>query len=206
MSVASSQDTQELLRLSIGPACHELRSPLAVVYGFARMLENAANLDEEATAKYVTQIVRSAERLDHMLDDLSKIGRIAAGRMHPSYEHVPLRSVIDDLCATSTNEGRLNVDAGADVSVKADTAWLTESLQAVIDGLCFEEGIDVRLTWRHGAHEVQLHIVPNSSFPMIDVEPDKSGLGISLARMRIVAMGGGFEGSGDRVVVTLPRG
>lgn len=206
MSVASGQDTQELLRLSIGPACHELRSPLAVVYGFARMLENAPGLDEEAQAKYVSQIVRSAERLDHMLDDLSKIGRIAAARMHPNYEHVPLRSVIDDLCATSTNEGRLTVDAGADVAVKADPAWLTESLQAVIDGLCFEEGIDVRLTWRHEPHDVQVHIVPNSSFPMIDVEPDKSGLGISLARMRIVAMGGGFEGSGDRIVITLPRG
>lgn len=192
--------------MAIGPACHELRSPLAVVYGFARMLENASNLDEAATEKYVSQIVRSAERLDHMLDDLSKIGRVAAGRIHPNIEHVPLRSVIDDLCATSTNDGRLSVDAGADVAVKADPAWLTESLQAVVDGLCFEEGIDVRITWRHEPHDVQLHVVPNSSFPMIDVEPDKSGLGISLARMRIVAMGGGFEGSGDRIVITLPRG
>jgi K+-sensing histidine kinase KdpD len=206
MTVAADQDTQQLLRQAIGPACHELRSPLAVVYGFARMLENASNLDEEATAKYVSQIVRSAERLDHMLDDLSKIGRIAAARIQPQLEHVPLRSVIDDLCATSTNDGRLTVDPGADVSVKADPAWLTESLQAVVDGLCFEEGIDVRLTWRHEQHEVQLHMVPNSSFPMIDVEPDKSGLGISLARMRIVAMGGSFEGSGDRIVINLPRG
>jgi K+-sensing histidine kinase KdpD len=170
------------------------------------MLENAPQLDEEATAKYVSQIVRSAERLDHMLDDLSKIGRIAAARIQPQLEHIPLRSVIDDLCATSTNEGRLTVDAGADISVKADAAWLTESLQAVVDGLCFEDGIDVRLTWRHEAHEAQLHMVPNSSFPMIDVEPDKSGLGISLARMRVVAMGGTFEGSGDRIVITLPRG
>jgi K+-sensing histidine kinase KdpD len=206
MTVTSSQDTQELLRLAIGPACHELRSPLAVVYGFARMLEGGSSIDAEATAKYVSQIVRSAERLDHMLDDLSKIGRIAAARIPPQLEHVPLRSVIDDLCATSTNDGRLTVDPGADVAVKADPAWLTESLQAVVDGLCFEEGIDVRLTWRHEPHDVQLHVVPNSSFPMIDVEPDKSGLGISLARMRIVAMGGGFEGSGDRIVITLPRG
>jgi K+-sensing histidine kinase KdpD len=170
------------------------------------MLENGATLEPEAQAKYVGQIVRSAERLDHMLDDLSKIGRIAAARIHPQLEHVPLRSVIDDLCASSANDGRLTVDPGADVSVKADAAWLTESLQAVVDGLCFEDGIDVRLTWRHEQHEAQLHMVPNSSFPMIDVEPDKSGLGISLARMRIVAMGGSFEGSGDRVVITLPRG
>ncbi|MCW2925338.1 MAG: two-component sensor histidine kinase [Thermoleophilia bacterium] len=205
MTVAPATDTQELLRMAIGPACHELRSPLAVVYGFARMLEGSNNIDEAATAKYVGQIVRSAERLDHMLDDLSKIGRIAASRLHPQTEHVPLRSIVDDLCATSTNEGRLSVDPGADVSVRADPAWLTEALQATVDGLCFEEGIDVRITWRHLPHEVQLHVVPNSSFPMIDVEPEKSGLGVSLARMRIVAMGGSFEGSGDRIVVTLPR-
>ncbi|MCW2922435.1 MAG: hypothetical protein JWL76_2309 [Thermoleophilia bacterium] len=206
MAVASGQDTQQLLRQAIGPACHELRSPLAVVYGFARMLEGTPNLDDAAQEKYVGQIVRASERLDHMLDDLSKIGRIAAKRMHPQIEHVPLRSVVDDLCATSTNDGRLAVDPGADVNVKADPSWLTESLQAIVDGLCFEEGIDVRLTWRHEAHEVQLHIVPNSSFPMVDVEPDKSGLGISLARMRVVAMGGTFEGSGDRIVIALPRG
>lgn len=206
MAVASGQDTQELLRQAIGPACHELRSPLAVVYGFARMLEGSTDLDAAAQEKYVGQIVRGAERLDRMLDDLSQIGRIAANRIHPTIEHVPLRSIIDDLSATSTNEGRLSVDPGPDLKVKADPDWLTKSLQAIVDGLCFEDGIDVRLTWRQEPHEVQLHLVPNSSFPMVDVEPDKSGLGISLARMRVVAMGGSFEGSGDRIVVTLPRG
>jgi K+-sensing histidine kinase KdpD len=204
-SVASDVDTQALLRMAIGPACHELRSPLAVVYGFARMLENADGIEPEAQAKYVSQIVRSAERLDSMLDDLSKIGRIAAGRVHPQVEHVSLRSIVDDLCATSANEERLRVDPGADVTIKADPAWLSESLQAVVDGLCFEDGIDVRMTWRHEQHEVQLQVMPSSTFPMVDVEPDKSGLGISLARMRVVAMGGSFDGSGDRVVVVLPR-
>jgi K+-sensing histidine kinase KdpD len=205
MTVASERDTQELLRLAIGPACHELRSPLAVVYGFARMLENSPDLEEEAVAKYVGQIVRSAERLDLMLDDLSKIGRIASGRIHPQVEQVSLRSIVDDLCATSANDGRLLVDPGADVTIKADPGWVTEALQAIIDGLCFEDGIDVRLTWRHEPHEVHLHLVPNSTFPMVDVEPDRSGLGISLARVRVVSMGGTFEGSGDRIVVTLPR-
>lgn len=205
MTVVDGHDTHELLRLSIGPACHELRSPLAVVYGFARMLENNDALDE-TTARYVAQIVRGAERLDLLLDDLSKLGRIASKRMHPQIEHVSLGTVIDELCATSVNDARLGVDRGADVTVKADAGWLTESLQAVIDGLCFEEGIDVRLTWRHDAHDVHVHIVPNSSFPMIDVEPDRSGLGISLARMRVVAMGGAFDGGGDRVAISLPRG
>jgi len=205
MTVASGHDTNELLLQSIGPACHELRSPLAVVYGFARMLEGGKNTPEQIE-KYVGQIVRSAERLDHQLDDLSKIGRIAAGRLHPQLASVSIAAVVDALCATSTNEGRLLVDRGADVNVRADAAWLGGSLQAVIDGLCFEDGIDLRLTWTHEPHDVRLSFVPNSSFPMIDVEPEKSSLGISLARMRVAAMGGTFEGSGDRVVIALPRG
>lgn len=206
MTAAQAQDTQELLRCAIGPACHELRSPLAVVYGFARMLEGGVELDEASTAKYVGQIVRSAERLDHMLDELSKLGRIAAGRIHPQLEHAPIRAIIDDVTATSTNDGRVSVDAGADVSVRVDSSWLAEAIQSTVDGLCFGDGIDVRITWQHEPHSVHIHIVPNSTFPMVDVEPDKSGLGISLARMRVVAMGGTYEGSGDRIVITVPRG
>lgn len=206
MTAAQAHDTQELLRCAIGPACHELRSPLAVVYGFARMLEGGVELDEASTAKYVGQIVRSAERLDHMLDELSKLGRIAAGRIHPQLEHAPIRAIIDDVTATSTNDGRVSVDPGADVSVRVDSSWLAEALQSTVDGLCFGDGIDVRITWQHEPHSVHIHIVPNSTFPMVDVEPDKSGLGISLARMRVVAMGGTYEGSGDRIVITVPRG
>ena len=191
--------------MSIGPACHELRSPLAVVYGFARMLETTPDQDP-TTAKYVAQIVRGAERLDALLDDLGKLGRIASNRMHPQVEPVSLRSVVDALGSSAANEGRLRIDAGTDVKVKADPTWLQSALQAIVDGLCFEDGIDVQVSWRHDQHDVIVQLVPNSSFPMIDVEPEKSGLGISLARVRVIAMGGNFDGSGDRITLTLPRG
>lgn len=205
MTVAARQDKMQLLQLAIGPACHELRSPLAVVYGFARMLEDA-DPEDGRSLKYVPQIVRGAERLDSLLDDLSRLGRVAAGRSLPHLEQVKLAPLVADLAAIASNQGRLSVEAGPDVEVRVDPAWLSESLQAVIDGLCFEEGVDVRLSWRAEQHELHVQVVPNSGFPMIDVEPEKSGLGISLARMRVVAMGGTFEGTGDRVAITLPRG
>lgn len=205
MTVAARTDEQELLRLAIGPACHELRSPLAVVYGFARMLEGDEGLDERSR-NYIKQVVRGAERLDHMLDDLSKLGRVAAGRMKPQVESVGIRSIVDVLAAAEPNQGRLHVDPGTDVTLKADPAWLSESLQATVDALCFEEGIDLRLSWRLEPHDVHIQLVPNSSFPMIDIEPEKSSLGLSLARMRVVSMGGSFDGGGDRVSIVLPRG
>lgn len=204
MPVAARHDTQELLQLSIGPACHELRSPLAVVYGFARMLEGS-DVDPETVKRYVPQIVRGAERLDGLLDLLAQMGRVAAGRVLPSVSSVSLRSVVEDLAALERNQGRLRVEMGDDITVRVDQNWLSESLQAIVDGLCFDDGIDVRLSWTHEKHEVQVRIVPNSSFPMIDVEPDKASLGLALARMRTVAMGGSFDGIGDRIVLTLPR-
>lgn len=206
MTVAARQDMQELLQLAIGPACHELRSPLAVVYGFARMLEGNGDGEGDVTSlRYVPQIVRGAERLDTLLDDLSRLGRVAAGRTLPHLEQVPLGPLVADLAAVQNNLDRLSVDAGPNVEVRADPAWLSESLQAVIDGLCFEEGIDLKLSWRAEQHDVHLQVVPNSSFPMIDIEPEKSSLGLSLARMRIVAMGGTFDGGGDRIAIVLPR-
>jgi light-regulated signal transduction histidine kinase (bacteriophytochrome) len=206
MAIASDQDTQELLRLAIGPACHELRSPLAVVYGFARMLEGDDALSETHT-RYISQIVRGAERLDAMLDDLSKLGRTAAGRVQPRIESVSMRAIAEDLGSAAVNAGRLRIDSGPDVTLKGDGSWLSESLQAIVDGLCFEEGIDVMLTWRQQhPGDVVIQVVPNSTFPMVDVEPEKSSLGISLARMRVVAMGGTFDGGGDRITITLTAG
>lgn len=204
MAVAASHDTDELLQMSIGPACHELRSPLAVVYGFARMLEGS-DVDPDTVKRYVPQIVRGAERLDGLLDLLSQLGRVAAGRVQPSIDSISIRSVVEDLAGLERNTGRLRIELGDDVTIRADAGWLSESLQAVVDGLCFEEGIDVRLSWTHEKHNIQIRMVPNSSFPMIDVEPDKASLGMALARMRTVAMGGSFDGIGDRILITLPR-
>ena len=205
MAVLTRQDLQELLTASIGPACHELRSPLAVVYGFAKMLETNTSIDEPGQ-KYVTQIVNGAQRIDDLLDALSKIGRIAAGRLVPTMESGSIKALVDDLCSTSTNNARVAIDAGPDLHVKADPAWLTEAFVGIINALCFEDELDVRVSWTHDAHEVTVNFIPNSSFPMIDVEPAKAAMGLTLARMRIVAMGGALDGQGDRITVVLPRG
>ena len=204
MAVLPKHDTNELLAMSIGPACHELRSPLAVVYGFAKMLEGNPDFDER-TSRYISAIVSSSQRLDDLLDDLSKLGRIAAGRLHPTVESTSLRNIIDALCSTSQNSTRVIIEPQDDVNVKADPGWLSEAFQGVIDSVCFEEAIDATLSWSIDHHEVAVHFMPRSSFPLVDTDPGKAGLALGLARMRVTSMGGSLEGQGDRVTVTLPR-
>jgi hypothetical protein len=169
------------------------------------MLEGAEGLDDTAR-RYVDQIVIGSQRLDTLMDGLSRMGRIAAGRVSPTIESTHLQTAVDTVRQASENDDRLVVDPGADLSIRADQEWLQDAFRDVIDGLCFEPGLRLRLTWTHDAHDAQISFIPDSSFPMLDIDPEKANIGIALARMRIVAMGGSLDGKGDRVVITLPRG
>lgn len=202
MPAATDTDPLSLLASLIGPACHELRSPLAVVFGFAKMLER----DElpEPARTYVTQIVGGTQRLDELLDALSRVGRIAAGRAVPSHQVVQLRAIVDDLETTSAYAQRISVDAGGSVDVQADPQWLADAFHGIIDALCFDEQLRLRLSWAVGRDVVEVSFEPQGSFPLVETDPAKAGLGISLARMRLMAMGGALEGDDDRVVASVP--
>ena len=49
---------------------HDLRTPLAIVAGFAELLERRADtISEETRADYITRIRESADRMNELLDD-----------------------------------------------------------------------------------------------------------------------------------------
>ena len=62
-------------------ACHDLRTPLATVHGFAHTL-GRLELDE-TPARYVTMISAAAEQLGELIDQLGLASRIEAGRYEP---------------------------------------------------------------------------------------------------------------------------
>src|SRR3954451_7545307 len=68
-------------------ACHDLRTPLATVHGFAHTLARNEDLDE-TTARYVGMIDAAAGQLAELIDDLSVSARLAGDRYDP-----PLRAV-----------------------------------------------------------------------------------------------------------------
>jgi len=60
-------------------ACHDLRTPLATVYGFARTLVRAGELDDR-TLRFVGMIEEAAEQMTVLLDELGTAARIQADR------------------------------------------------------------------------------------------------------------------------------
>src|SRR2546425_5344397 len=63
-------------------ACHDLRTPLATVYGFARTLTKGEGLDEPE-AGYAKMIEAASSQIRELLDELGLAARIEAGRYPP---------------------------------------------------------------------------------------------------------------------------
>jgi signal transduction histidine kinase len=66
----------------VAVACHDLRNPLATVFGFARTLTRT-ELDERA-ARYIGMIDAASNELGELLDELSLVARVRAGASPPS--------------------------------------------------------------------------------------------------------------------------
>src|SRR4051794_9700996 len=77
----SAQDTSFARLVSL--ACHDLRTPLATVYGFARTLMRDDGLGDPA-ARYVGMIESASQQLGELLDELGLAARIELGRYEPS--------------------------------------------------------------------------------------------------------------------------
>src|SRR5205085_5046597 len=75
----SDQDFARLVSL----ACHDLRTPLATVHGFARTIARRGDLGEPES-RYVAMIEAASDQLAELLEELSLAARIEGGRYDPT--------------------------------------------------------------------------------------------------------------------------
>src|ERR671922_2698447 len=80
-SMSSEQDTSFVRLVSL--ACHDLRTPLATVHGFARTISRRGGREEPAS-RYLEMIEAASGQMAELLDELSLVARIEAGRYEPA--------------------------------------------------------------------------------------------------------------------------
>jgi two-component system sensor histidine kinase KdpD len=72
---------------------HDLRTPLATIYGFARTLERQVPMDARGE-RFVTLILEAATDMDRRLDQISTVGRVLTGRHPLAPRPVPADEVV----------------------------------------------------------------------------------------------------------------
>jgi signal transduction histidine kinase len=180
-------------------ACHDLRTPLATVSGFAHTLERLEGLEPPGD-RYVEMILAGAEQLDELLDDLGLLARIEAGRFEPNLFESDTRELVD---AAAARLGERAVAAGEGAEVQVDRA-LTERLLAAL-ALCAARhgGVD-QVELRAEGPEVAIRPIREEAAPVITGEQLKD-LGAAVANSFFDAVGGSVRLEGETLRVAVMR-
>ena len=81
-TMTRSEDTSFARLVSL--ACHDLRTPLATVHGFAKTLTRLDSSVDERTTRFLGMIEAASGQLADLLDDLALVARIEAQRYDPA--------------------------------------------------------------------------------------------------------------------------
>ncbi len=170
-------------------ACHDLRTPLATVQGFAKTLIQMDDLDAEKRTRYLSLIDDSAGDLAGLLDLLSLAARIEDGRYEPVLQELDSMRLAP---AGATGTG---------ATVRADPEPMTRALASLQRAAARHGGVDVSAEV-DGA-EIRFEPVVAGAGPVVLGESPKD-LGAAVAVRLIRAAGGEVELAGERLVVRLP--
>jgi len=170
-------------------ACHDLRTPLATVQGFAKTLLRLEELDGEKAARYLALIDAASDELVGLLDLVSLAARIEGGRYDPVVREA------DSLELAPAGA------SGSGATVNVDPQAVATALSSL-----------ARAAARHGEVEVSVSVdgtrvsiepVVAAAAPVVLGEEQKD-LGAAVAVRVLGALGSELTLTGERLTVTLP--
>lgn len=229
---ASRAKSEFLSRMS-----HELRTPLNAILGFSQLLEFADLGDDEQDN--VEQIRRAGRHLLSLINDAMDISRIESGNLSMSLEPVRVRDVVEasiDMVRTAASDQRITLTvAGADPAtfVRADQQRFTQVMVNLLSNAIKYNRpagrVDVR--WQRtgdgdgdggtvridvadtgigiAADRLADVFVPFERLGAETTSIDGTGIGLTLTRSMVTAMGGRLTvdstvGHGSTFSVDLP--
>ena len=149
LAAASEHKSQFLANMS-----HELRTPMNAIIGVSEMLlEDARDLNRADEIEPLERILRAAQHLLALINDILDLSKIEAGKMDLNLESVLLAPLIEDVATTmrpiaEKNGNRLQVDCAPELGLAtADPMRLRQALlNLVSNAVKFTENGAIRLT------------------------------------------------------------
>lgn len=170
-------------------ACHDLRTPLATVQGFAKTLVRLEELEPEKQARYLELIDTAADELVELLDLLSLAARIEAGRYDPVVREA------DSLALAPAGA------SGAGATVIVDPEPVQRALAALALAAARHGGVEITVSV--DGPEVAIRPVVAGAAAVVLGEEQKD-LGAAVAVQLLRALGGEVTLEGERLLVRLP--
>ncbi len=179
-------------------ACHDLRTPLATVSGFAHTLQATESLGDPAE-RYIAMIQAASEQIAELLEDLGVVARIEGANYHPSLAEA---DTLELASAAASRVGEKASVCGAGTTVRVDRDGVERSL-AALARCALRHGALEQVTLTADGAEVWVQPVTPGAAPVVLGEEMKD-LGAAAARRVVEELGGSIELEGERLRIKLP--
>jgi signal transduction histidine kinase len=179
-------------------ACHDVRTPLATVHGFAKTLERTVELEAPAD-RYLEMISAASAQMAELLDELSLAARIEAGRYDPVLREADTLTVAQG-AVERLGEDRVQV-RGEGTAVQTDEQALTRGVSALAQSALRHGGLDQVSILVRGS-EIDISPVTPASAKVVLGE-DLRDLGAAVAVRLVDALGGSVSLEGETLTVRV---
>jgi PAS domain S-box-containing protein len=213
---AAAAERTQLLAVT----AHELRTPVAVVTGFASTLQNHWDELEDAERRdMIASLARGGERLSRLVDDLFTSARLESGALELQRSEFDLTQLLNEI-ATDTGRDDVRVEGDDNIIVSADrgrtqqmiTNYVTNALRHGSPPVCVNVSTDAGMALvkvSDAGPGVRQNILPRLFARFSGSgKADSTGLGLFIVRELARAQGGDawYEPSpaGSTFMFTLP--
>jgi two-component system phosphate regulon sensor histidine kinase PhoR len=197
---------------------HELKTPLAVIKSSVEALTDGAAEEPEPRGMFLSQVMREADRLEELIQDLLSLARIESGNLGLEPQAIVLGRAITDCverhqaraeAKTLTMVERPPIDEPADVAAWADADALRQVMDNLVDNAIkyTPNGGRITVRWSATPESVSFEVadtgvgIPETDLPRIferfyRVDKARSravggtGLGLSIVKHLVQVMKG----------------
>ncbi|MDR1786173.1 MAG: HAMP domain-containing histidine kinase, partial [Spirochaetaceae bacterium] len=173
MRLELKEEEQRRSRFIMG-ITHDLKTPLALIKGYAEAIEDGVTPAPEANIDPVKIIVAKADQLEGMIDDLLEFVRTDSDRWRRGLKPVDLGAFLGDFAKRARADGEIlgrrietRIDLPQGLSVPMDERMVTRALENLVNNA-------IRYTRKGGRILIGAHL--DGQRALITVQDDGAGI------------------------------
>ncbi len=215
----------------VNDASHELRTPIAVIQGYANMLDRWGKEDEEILDESITAIKNESDHMNHLVEQLLFLARGDAGRNEMKMEYVCMNDIMQEIYEESVMIDENHVykydEKYQGIHMEADPGMIKQAMRILVDNAAkyTEKGDEIVLSIGI-AEDEDMHRYPyiqvqDTGIGMAEVDVKHmferfyraddtrkvqgTGLGLSISKWIVDKHGGHFEITSRKEIGTRIR-
>ncbi len=217
----------------VSDASHELRTPIAVIQGYANMLDRWGKEDEKILEESIAAIKSESDHMKKLVEQLLFLARGDSGRTKLSMEPFSLTEIIKEVFDESVmidQEHHYQLKGADDIKMTGDSSMIKQAARILVDNAAkyTPKGYDIVLQVKKNEKGHNCFVVQDEGIgiseedmphmferffradPARGRENGGTGLGLSIAKWIVDKHGGYFQvlsrqELGTRITVCFPQ-